>query len=111
MYTTIMAAPLLSIQGRYVILTQQDSDNKSKKRHVIINSDTLAVHGTYEGEDGKKGLEAAVSVILSEGSAPKLSPLEQMMADAEQPSVAEDTDETETDVSENADETATDSES
>lgn len=94
MYKTIMATPMLAVQGKYALLTQQDTDDKAKKRYVIIDSVTLKTRGTYEGENAKKAFEDEIELILSEGTQKKGSPLEQML------SADEATDETEVDSTE-----------
>lgn len=85
MFTTVMATPMLAVQGKYALLTQQDSGDKTKKRHVIIDSDTLAVRGTFEGETGKEDFEKEIKAILAEGTAANASPLEKLMASTNQP--------------------------
>jgi len=56
-FRTITANPVHAIGGAYVCLAQEDREAKPvAKRYVIINSSTLQVHGTYQGELAKDQL-------------------------------------------------------
>jgi hypothetical protein len=80
MYRTITANPLLSVQGAYLVIAQEDTKDTKKKRYAIIDSTTLAVRKLFEGEGAKDRLGDEVRLIEAEKAAKEPGSLASMMA-------------------------------
>lgn len=89
MFRTITANPLLTVQGAYLVFAQEDlKDQKNgitKKRYVILDSDTLKVRKTFEGENAKDDLGAEIRLIEAEKAAKEPGSLTSLLASASKP--------------------------
>lgn len=59
-YKTLTANAIGSLQGKFIAVFQESIEPKPRTRHAILKSDTLEVHGIYEGFDSKKKMQAAI---------------------------------------------------
>lgn len=89
MFRTITANPLLIVQGAYLVMAQEDLkvvvNGLSKKRYVILDSDTLKVRKKFEGENAKDELSAEIRLIETEKAAQNPGTLASMMSSVTAP--------------------------
>jgi len=87
MYRTITTNPLLSVQGAYIVIAQEETKSQTK-RYVIINSTSLKVRSVFEGEGAKKSLSDEIRLIEAENAARVPGSLASMMATIAQPATS-----------------------
>lgn len=91
MFRTITANPLLTVQGAYLVFAQEDlkdvKNGVTKKRYVILDSDTLQIRKTFEGENAKDNLGAELRLIEAEKAAKDPGSLSSLLASASTPVV------------------------
>lgn len=93
MFRTVTSNPLLAVgQGAFISVAQESVESDPKKvvrRYAIINSDTLEVHGKYEGPTARDDFNAAIDQLLQQAAqqttsiASKVSTLQEMLAAVE----------------------------
>lgn len=86
MFTTISANPLLGVQGKYLVIVQEDVklkvNGRTKKRYVILDSDSLSIRKSFEGENAKDELSKEVLLIEEENTPRAEKSLESLAAAA-----------------------------
>jgi hypothetical protein len=85
MYRTITANPMLTVQGAFLVIAQEDTKDVTKKRYAIINSDTLEVRKSFDGESAKADLGAEVRLIEAEKALKEPGSLASLMAAVTEP--------------------------
>jgi hypothetical protein len=85
MYRTITANPMLTVQGAFLVIAQEDTKDVTKKRYAIINSDTLEIRKSFEGATAKADLGAEIRVIEAEKAATEPGSLANLMAAVSSP--------------------------
>lgn len=85
MFRTVTSNPLLTTQGRYVVLSQEKVEDLKTRRLVIIDSDSLETVFKAEGEDAKDKLSAEIVRLQIEHNSEDPDSIEALMKKTLQP--------------------------